>query len=110
MASFGKQFAFMRRIGATLWLTRDCFKLTFSEMDCGHFINVAKMMMRKSHKADAEAAACACYSGGEDAEAAADLAMDQAFREAARAKNDALLTMQYVRVREEHGFILTGPK
>ena len=110
MAAQDKRFAFMRRIGATEWTTRQGTKMKFADMDCGHLRNVAKMMMRKSKRADEEAAACAGYSGGEYAEMFADLAMDQAFREAARAEGDALLTMRYVLVREEYGFILTGPK
>jgi hypothetical protein len=103
-------FKRMREIGLNIWTTRSGEKISFADMDCGHLRNVAKMMGRKRQKAIAEADACAGYSGGDMAEYYADQAMAQAFQEAGRIRNDIMIVSEYVKLREEHGLILRGPK
>ena len=103
-------FKKMRQIGKIKWTQRNGEEIALADMDCGHLRNAAKMIRRRHDRELAEANSCAGYSGGDMAGMFADHAADAAMRRAFDARSTFEVVADYVRLREEHGLILKGPK
>lgn len=104
-------FKQMRQIGKIKWTQRNGEEIALADMDCGHLRNAAKMIRRRYSREVAEADACSGYSGsGDIAGMYADHAADAAMRRAFDARSTFEVLADYVRLREEHGLILKGPR
>ena len=101
---------FMREVGRNEWTQRDGVVKTFAAMDCGHLHNVLKMLGRRKQRVLVEADAASCYSGGDMAQMYAEHAADAASTKAAAIAFDMRLLLAYIKTREEHNFIVEGPK
>lgn len=91
-------------LGRLPWTKKDGTRVTLADLDCGHLNNIARMLKRVYARQMDEAAMAVIYDdqGGNY--------MDLCFDRAHKVEVYRLQVLRYIKLREEAGFILEGPK